>query len=322
MNVSLVIPLLNEAESLNELHDWIVSQMQANAYTYELIFVDDGSTDESWQIIESLSKSNTSVKAIRFKRNYGKSQALNAGFKMANGKVVITMDADLQDNPEEIPELVKMIESENYDLVSGWKKKRYDSFFAKNLPSKLFNWAARKTSEIQLHDFNCGLKAYKNEVVKAIDVYGEMHRYIPVLAKNAGYERITEKVVQHQARKYGYTKFGADRFINGFLDLITIWFVSKFAKRPMHFFGSLGSLVFLIGFLFALYLGIDKLYINTKGRLITQRPEFYIALVSMIIGTQLFLAGFISEMISRNKSNKKRYHINSFLNLNPKDDIH
>ena len=322
MNVSLVIPLLNEAESLNELHDWIVSQMQANAYTYELIFVDDGSTDESWQIIESLSKSNTSVKAIRFKRNYGKSQALNAGFKMANGKVVITMDADLQDNPEEIPEFVKMIESENYDLVSGWKKKRYDSFFAKNLPSKLFNWAARKTSGIQLHDFNCGLKAYKNEVVKAIDVYGEMHRYIPVLAKNAGYERITEKVVQHQARKYGYTKFGADRFINGFLDLITIWFVSKFAKRPMHFFGSLGSLVFLIGFLFALYLGIDKLYINTKGRLITQRPEFYIALVSMIIGTQLFLAGFISEMISRNKSNKKRYHINSFLNLNPKDDIH
>ena len=322
MNVSLVIPLLNEAESLNELHDWIVYQMQANAYTYELIFVDDGSTDESWQIIESLSKSNTSVKAIRFKRNYGKSQALNAGFKMANGQVVITMDADLQDNPEEIPELVKMIESENYDLVSGWKKKRYDSFFAKNLPSKLFNWAARKTSGIQLHDFNCGLKAYKNEVVKAIDVYGEMHRYIPVLAKNAGYERITEKVVQHQARKYGYTKFGADRFINGFLDLITIWFVSKFAKRPMHFFGSLGSLVFLIGFLFALYLGIDKLYINTKGRLITQRPEFYIALVSMIIGTQLFLAGFISEMISRNKSNKKRYHINSFLNLNPKDDIH
>ena len=322
MNVSLVIPLLNEAESLNELHDWIVSQMQANAYTYELIFVDDGSTDESWQIIESLSKSNTSVKAIRFKRNYGKSQALNAGFKMANGKVVITMDADLQDNPEEIPELVKMIESENYDLVSGWKKKRYDSFFAKNLPSKLFNWAARKTSGIQLHDFNCGLKAYKNEVVKAIDVYGEMHRYIPVLAKNAGFERITEKVVQHQARKYGYTKFGADRFINGFLDLITIWFVSKFAKRPMHFFGSLGSLVFLIGFLFALYLGIDKLYINTKGRLITQRPEFYIALVSMTIGTQLFLAGFISEMISRNKSNKKRYHINSFLNLNPKDDIH
>ena len=322
MNVSLVIPLLNEAESLNELHDWVVSQMQANAYTYELIFIDDGSTDESWQIIESLSKSNTSVKAIRFKRNYGKSQALNAGFKIANGKVVITMDADLQDNPEEIPELVKMIESENYDLVSGWKKKRYDSFFAKNLPSKLFNWAARKTSGIQLHDFNCGLKAYKNEVVKAIDVYGEMHRYIPVLAKNAGYERITEKVVQHQARIYGYTKFGADRFINGFLDLITIWFVSKFAKRPMHFFGSLGSLVFLIGFLFALYLGIDKLYINTKGRLITQRPEFYIALVSMIIGTQLFLAGFISEMISRNKSNKKRYHINSFLNLNPKDDIH
>lgn len=322
MNVSLVIPLLNEAESLNELHDWIVSQMQSNAYTYELIFIDDGSTDESWQTVESLSKSNTSVKAIRFKRNYGKSQALNAGFHMATGQVVITMDADLQDNPEEIPELVRMIETENYDLVSGWKKKRYDSFFTKNLPSKLFNWAARKTSGIQLHDFNCGLKAYKNEVVKAIDVYGEMHRYIPVLAKNAGYERITEKVVQHQARKYGYTKFGTDRFINGFLDLITIWFVSKFAKRPMHFFGSLGSLVFLIGFLFALYLGIDKLYINTKGRLITQRPEFYIALVSMIIGTQLFLAGFISEMISRNNSNKKRYHINSFLNLNPKDDIH
>lgn len=322
MNVSLVIPLLNEAESVNELHDWIISQMQSKAYTYELIFVDDGSTDESWQIIESLCKSNTSVKAIRFKRNYGKSQALNAGFEIAQGDVVVTMDADLQDNPEEIPHLIKMIESENYDLVSGWKKKRYDSFFAKNLPSKLFNWAARKTSGIQLHDFNCGLKAYKNEVVKAIDVYGEMHRYIPVLAKNAGYDRITEKIVKHQARKYGYTKFGADRFINGFLDLITIWFVSKFAKRPMHFFGSLGTLVFLISFLFAVYLGIDKLYINTSGRLITQRPEFYISLVSMIIGTQLFLAGFISEMISRNKSTKKRYHINTLLNFNPKNDIH
>ncbi len=322
MNVSLVIPLLNEAESVNELHDWIISQMQSEAYTYELIFVDDGSTDESWQIIESLCKSNTSVKAIRFKRNYGKSQALNAGFEIAQGDVVVTMDADLQDNPEEIPHLIKMIESENYDLVSGWKKKRYDSFFAKNLPSKLFNWAARKTSGIQLHDFNCGLKAYKNEVVKAIDVYGEMHRYIPVLAKNAGYDRITEKIVKHQARKYGYTKFGADRFINGFLDLITIWFVSKFAKRPMHFFGSLGTLVFLISFLFAVYLGLDKLYINTSGRLITQRPEFYISLGSMIIGTQLFLAGFISEMISRNKSTKKRYHINTLLNLNPKNDIH
>tara|TARA_B100001093_G_scaffold520143_1_gene613093 strand:- start:16292 stop:17260 length:969 start_codon:yes stop_codon:yes gene_type:complete len=322
MNVSLVIPLLNEAESLNELHNWIVSQMISNSYTYELIFIDDGSTDDSWTIIESISKSNNSVKAIRFKRNYGKSQALNAGFQIAQGNVIVTMDADLQDNPEEIPMLVNMIEEEHYDLVSGWKKKRYDSFLTKNLPSKLFNWAARKTSGIKLHDFNCGLKAYKNEVIKAIDVYGEMHRYIPVLAKNAGYDRITEKVVQHQARKYGYTKFGIERFVNGFLDLITIWFVSKFSKQPMHFFGSLGTLVFLIGFLFALYLGIDKLYVNTSGRLITQRPEFYIALVSMIIGTQLFLAGFISEMISRNKSNKKRYHIHSFLNLNPKNDIH
>ncbi|MBM1107607.1 glycosyltransferase [Aurantibacter crassamenti] len=314
MNLSIVIPLLNEEESLKELHDWIVQVMQSNHFSYEILFIDDGSTDDSWRIIESLSTHNTNVKGIRFLRNFGKSQALHAGFAAANGDVIITMDADLQDNPEEIPELYAMIETENFDLVSGWKKKRYDSVIAKNLPSKLFNWAAGKTSGVKLHDFNCGLKAYKKAVVKNIEVSGEMHRYIPVLAKNAGYSNIGEKVVQHQARKYGNTKFGMSRFINGFLDLITIWFVSKFGKRPMHLFGAIGVLMFLIGFGFAAYLGIDKAFINQTGRLITDRPQFYIALTAMLIGSQLFLAGFLGEIIIRSRKNESRYNISEMLN--------
>lgn len=315
MNISVVIPLLNEKDSLNELHDWIANVMQSNHFSYEIIFIDDGSTDGSWHTIEALSKKNNAVKGIRFLKNYGKSQALHAGFIEAKGDVVITMDADLQDNPEEIPELYKMITKEGYDLVSGWKKKRYDSVIAKNIPSKFFNWAARKTSGVKLNDFNCGLKAYDKEVVKNINVYGEMHRYIPVLAKNEGFSNIGEKIVQHQARKYGKTKFGMERFINGFLDLISIWFLSKFGKRPMHFFGALGALMFFIGFCFALYLGIDKLFINPTGRLITQRPQFYIALVTMIIGTQFFVAGFLGEIILRNKDDKERYKIDKKMNL-------
>jgi glycosyltransferase, group 2 family len=313
VDISVVIPLLNEQESLPELYQWLTKVLTAHSYTYEILFVDDGSTDGSWQVIKGLSAADKRVQGIRFLRNYGKSQALNAGFKQAKGEVVITMDADLQDSPDEIPSLYKMITEEGYDLVSGWKKKRYDSVLAKNLPSKLFNWAARKTSGLQLHDFNCGLKAYKNEVVKNIDVSGEMHRYIPVLAKNVGFGRITEKVVQHQARKYGVTKFGMSRFINGFLDLITISFLSHFGKRPMHFFGALGVLMFFIGFLFAAYLGVDKLFINTNGRLIANRPEFYIALVTMVIGTQFFIAGFLGEMILRTKNNEERYKIREVL---------
>ena len=309
MTLSVVIPLLNEKESLPELHDWIASVMQSNRFLYEIIFIDDGSTDGSWDIISEISKDNETVKGIRFLKNFGKSQALHAGFGVAQGDVVITMDADLQDNPEEIPELYHLISNEKFDLISGWKKKRYDSVIAKNLPSKLFNWAARKTSGVKLNDFNCGLKAYNKDVVKNINVYGEMHRYIPVLAKNEGFSNIGEKVVQHQARKYGKTKFGMERFINGFLDLISIWFLSKFGKRPMHFFGALGALMFFIGFCFALYLGIDKLFINPTGRLITQRPQFYIALVTMIIGTQFFVAGFLGEIILRSKEDKNRYKI-------------
>ncbi len=315
MDISVVIPLLNEEDSLRELHDWIVSVMQSNRFLYEIIFIDDGSTDASWQVIETLSQQNNSVKGIRFQKNYGKSQALHAGFKAAKGDVVITMDADLQDSPDEIPELYNRIANDNFDLISGWKKKRYDSAIRKNLPSKLFNLAARKTSGLRLHDFNCGLKAYKNEVVKNIDVYGEMHRYIPVLAKNEGFTKIDEKVVQHQARKYGKTKFGMNRFVNGFLDLITIWFLSKFGKRPMHLFGLLGSLMFFIGCCFALYLGIDKLFINPTGRLLTQRPQFYISLVTMIIGTQLFLAGFVGELILRSKRDKDNYKIKEEVNV-------
>ena len=315
MDISVVIPLLNEEESLKELHNWIAKVMQSNCYTYEILFIDDGSTDNSWKVITNLSEQNSSVKGIRFQKNYGKSQALNAGFKKVEGDVVITMDADLQDSPDEIPGLYSLIKNEGFDLISGWKKKRYDSKIRKNIPSKLFNAAARSTSGLKLHDFNCGLKAYKKEVVKNIDVRGEMHRYIPVLAKNAGFYKIDEKIVAHQARKYGVTKFGIDRFINGFLDLITIWFLSKFGKRPMHLFGLLGTIMFIIGCTFAFYIGIDKLFLNPSGRLITQRPQFYISLATMIIGTQFFLAGFLGEIILRTKSKEKRYTISKKINL-------
>jgi len=318
MNISVVIPLLNEEESLQELYDWIANVMQSNRFLYEVIFIDDGSTDNSWNIIESLSQKYNSVKGIRFQKNYGKSQALDAGFGLATGEVVITMDADLQDSPDEIPELYNLITKNGYDLVSGWKKKRYDNVIAKNLPSKLFNWAARKTSGLSLHDFNCGLKAYRNIVIKSIKVSGEMHRYIPVLAKNEGFSNITEKVVQHQARKYGQTKFGMSRFINGFLDLITISFLSKFGKRPMHFFGLYGTAMFFFGFLSAGYLGATKLYKLSQGVktiLVTDNAWFYIALTSMVIGTQLFLAGFIGEMLLKNKDNVKHYSIKEKLNF-------
>ncbi len=315
MNLSIVIPLLNEQESLPELHNWIVKVMNTHNFSYEILFVDDGSTDASWQTITNLSNENPNVKGIRFLRNYGKSQALHAGFAKAQGDVIITMDADLQDSPDEIPELYRLITEDNYDLISGWKKKRYDSVVAKNIPSKLFNWAARKTSGVYLNDFNCGLKAYKNIVIKNIEVSGEMHRYIPVLAKNAGFSNIGEKIVIHQARKYGNSKFGMSRFINGFLDLITIWFISTFGKRPMHLFGLLGSIMFIIGFLFAFYLGIDKLFINTSGRLITERPQFYLSLTAMLIGTQLFLAGFLGEIILRTKNNEERYKISEELGV-------
>jgi glycosyltransferase involved in cell wall biosynthesis len=315
MDISVVIPLLNEDESLIELHDWIARVMQSNRYSYEILFIDDGSIDNSWAVIEDLSQKNLNVKGIRFQNNFGKSQALNAGFKEARGDVVVTMDADLQDSPDEIPAMYNLIVKDGFDLISGWKKKRYDSKIRKNIPSKLFNAVARKTSGLTLHDFNCGLKAYKNKVVKNIDVRGEMHRYIPLLAKNAGFIKIDEKVVTHQARKYGVTKFGMDRFINGFLDLITIWFLSKFGKRPMHLFGLLGTFMFIIGFCFAIYLGFEKLFLDPTGRLITQRPQFYIALVTMIIGTQFFLAGFLGEIVLRSRSDSKRYTISKKLNF-------
>lgn len=315
MNISVVIPLLNEQESLKELNDWIAKVMQSNHFSYEIIFIDDGSTDDSWKTITAISEKDNNVKGIRFLKNFGKSQALHAGFKKAKGEVIITMDADLQDNPDEIPELYNMITKEGYDMVSGWKKKRYDSIISKNLPSKVFNWAARRTSGVKLNDFNCGLKAYHKNVVKNIDVNGEMHRYIPVLAKNAGFNKIGEKIVQHQARKYGKTKFGMDRFIHGFLDLITIWFLSRFGKRPMHLFGALGVIMFIIGFAFTIYLGIDKLFLNPFGRLITERPQFYLALSTMIIGTQFFIAGFLGELILRTQSQKERYLVKEELNF-------
>ncbi len=317
MQISLVIPLLNEAESLPELYRWITEVMQREGYTYEILFLDDGSTDNSWQIISELAQKDNRVKGVKFRRNYGKSQALNAGFKMTQGDVIITMDADLQDSPEEIPGLYDMITKDNYDLVSGWKKKRYDSTLKKNLPSKLFNWAARKVSGLHLHDFNCGLKAYKNQVVKDINVYGEMHRYIPFLAKNEGYTNIGEKVVQHQARKYGETKFGSDRFVKGVLDLITLWFLTRFAKRPMHLFGSLGILMFLIGgFATVFILGVKayKLYYHIPTHLVTDRPWFYIALSAMILGSQFFLAGFLGEMLLKNNNKVQRYKIDTVLN--------
>ncbi len=318
MNISVVIPLLNEQESLPELHSWIVKVMNEHQYSYEILFIDDGSTDDSWHTIEQLSNENPLVKGIRFLRNYGKSQALHAGFAKASGEVIITMDADLQDSPEEIPELYNMIVNQKFDLVSGWKKKRYDSVVSKNLPSKLFNWAARKTSGVQLNDFNCGLKAYKNIVIKNIEVSGEMHRYIPVLAKNAGFGKIGEKAVKHQARKYGESKFGMSRFVNGFLDLITIWFLSRYGKRPMHLFGAFGVLMFLLGFVstgFIIIVKLIKLYSGFETILVTNNPLFYIALTAMIIGTQLFLAGFLGEIILRTKNNEERYKIATEVNL-------
>lgn len=310
--------MLNEADSIPELQAWIDRVMHSSSLSYEVIYIDDGSTDNSWDIINSLSRKRDNnsisnpIRAIKFQANYGKSQALHAGFQSAKGDVVITMDADLQDSPDEIPELYNMISKQGYDLVSGWKKKRYDSVISKNLPSKLFNWAARKTSGVQLNDFNCGLKAYNKQVIKNIDVHGEMHRYIPVLAKNAGFTKITQKEVIHQARKYGTTKFGYERFINGFLDLITIAFISKYGKRPMHLFGSLGVIMFLIGFTTAGFVGISKLYRmynDIPYRLVTDNPWFYIALTTMVLGTLFFIAGFLGELILRNGNQKDRYNI-------------
>lgn len=308
LDISLVIPLKNEEESLPELCAWIDRVCKQHKFTYEAILVDDGSDDNSWSIIQSISSENNNVKGIKFRRNYGKSAALHVGFEAARGRVVITMDADLQDSPDEIPELYAMITEQGYDLVSGWKKKRYDPIM-KTLPTKLFNWATRKMSGIYLHDFNCGLKAYKNKVVKSVEVMGEMHRYIPVIAKWNGFKKIGEKVVAHQARKYGSSKFGWNRFINGFLDLFTITFVSRFSKKPMHFFGALGTLMFFIGFILALYMGIDKLFINTAGSKIAERPVFYISLTTMILGTQLFLTGFLAELLVRNSSTRNNYHV-------------
>ena len=307
MDLSIVIPLLNEAESLPELTAWIERVMQENSYSYEIIYVDDGSTDHSWEVIEHLRSVNCNIKGIKFQRNYGKSAGLNEGFKAAQGDVIITMDADMQDSPDEIPDLRKMIIEDGFDMVSGWKKKRYDNTFSKNLPSKVFNAAARRMSGIRLHDFNCGLKSYKKKVVKSIEVYGEMHRYIPVLAKWSGFKNIGEKVVEHRPRKYGITKFGWDRFINGFLDLVSIMFVGKYGKRPMHFFGLLGTLCFLFGFGMSIYLVITRLMDPNTG--LSNRPPFYIALTVMIIGTQLFLAGFLGELISRNSPGRNFYLI-------------
>jgi glycosyltransferase involved in cell wall biosynthesis len=316
MNLSIVIPLLNEEDSLEELFSRIDKVCTTSNLSYEIWFVDDGSTDLSWSIIENMKVQYPQIHAIKFSRNYGKSQALHAAFERTNGDVVITMDADLQDFPEEIPELYNMVIHENYDIVSGWKKKRFDNVMTKNIPSKLFNAAARKVSGVYLHDFNCGLKAYKRQVVKSVDVYGDMHRYIPVLAANAGFRRITEKEVQHQARPYGTSKFGTERFIRGFLDLITLWFVSRFGGRPMHFFGAVGTLMFIVGFLSALWLGISKLIDVARGiygHLITNNPWFFIALTMMIMGTLLFIAGFLGEMIIRTNREHKNYNIDEVI---------
>ena len=312
LDISVVVPLYNEEESLPELFDWINRVMSEHGYSFEVIFINDGSTDHSWDVIQRLSEEHDTVRGIKFRRNYGKSPALFCGFKESRGDVVITMDADLQDSPDEIPELYRMITEDGYDLVSGYKQKRYDPL-SKTIPTKLFNWTARKVSGIKnLHDFNCGLKAYRKEVVKNIEVYGEMHRYIPYLAKNAGFDKIGEKVVQHQARKYGKSKFGLNRFINGYLDLITLWFLSTFGRKPMHVFGFLGSIMFFIGFVAVVILGVDKLIAlanHVPQRLITSSPYFYLALTMMIIGTQLFLAGFLGDLISRSSSNRNDYQI-------------
>ena len=312
IDISVVIPLLNEAESIPELFAWIRRVMNEHGYSYEVIFVDDGSTDGSWSVIERLRAEHPEVKGIKFRRNYGKSAGLQCGFSRTQGQVVITMDADLQDSPDEIPELYRMVTEGGYDLVSGWKRKRYDPLFSKNLPSKLFNATARKLSGIKLHDFNCGLKAYRHEVVENIELYNDMHRYIPYLAKSAGFGRIGEKVVQHQARKYGSSKFGISRFFNGYLDLLTLWFISKFGRKPMHFFGLLGSGMFLIGFIALAVVLVNKLsaiIMHTQAPLVTDRPYFFIALTAMIIGTQLFLTGFVGEMISRQASDRNNYKI-------------
>ncbi len=316
MNISVVVPLLNEEESLTELAGWIKEVMDRNGFSYEIIFIDDGSSDRSWQIIEEIHQENPAVKGIKFRRNYGKSAALQVGFGQTQGEVVITMDADLQDNPEEIPELYRMITEEHYDLISGWKKKRHDPILSKNIPSKFYNWIARRTSGIKIHDFNCGLKAYHEKVVKSIEVYGEMHRYIPILAKWAGFRKIGEKVVQHQERKYGKTKFGFERFIRGPLDLLSVIFIVKFGKRPMHLFGVIGTLVFLAGFFAALWVGISKLSAvahNLAAPKVTDSPYFYLALTAMIIGTQLFLAGFISELVSRNGAERNKYLVDKMI---------
>lgn len=310
MEISVIIPLLNEAESIKELDQWISTSLEAQGLSYEVLYIDDGSTDTSWQCITQLASDKKHRKGIRFLKNYGKSQALQAGFLEAQGEYVVTMDADLQDSPEEISPMLEQLKSEGLDIISGWKKKRYDSVLFKNIPSKLFNWAARRTSKIKLHDFNCGLKVYRKEVVKSIKVYGEMHRYIPVIAAHEGFTNIGEKIVQHQARKYGSSKFGSDRFIKGFLDLITLWFLQRFGKRPMHFFGLWGTTMLLLGFGFTLYLGIDKLFLSPSGRLITDRPEFYIALTTMLLGTQLFIAGFLGELLLQQQQHK-RYTISS-----------
>ncbi len=310
MEISVIIPLLNEAESIKELDQWISTSLDAQGLSYEVLYIDDGSTDTSWQCITQLASDKKHRKGIRFLKNYGKSQALQAGFLEAQGEYVVTMDADLQDSPEEIPPMLEQLKSEGLDIISGWKKKRYDSVLFKNIPSKLFNWAARRTSKIKLHDFNCGLKVYRKEVIKSIKVYGEMHRYIPVIAAHEGFTNIGEKIVQHQARKYGSSKFGSDRFIKGFLDLITLWFLQRFGKRPMHFFGLWGTTMLLLGFGFTLYLGIDKLFLSPSGRLITDRPEFYIALTTMLLGTQLFIAGFLGELLLQQQQ-RKRYTISS-----------
>lgn len=312
MDISIIVPLYNEDESLPKLYEWIQRVMKENNYTYEVIFVNDGSTDRSWDVIESLHQQSEQVRAIKFRRNYGKSPALYCGFQAAKGDVVITMDADLQDSPDEIPELYKMIVEEGYDLVSGWKKKRYDSKLTKNIPSKLYNATARKVTGLKLHDMNCGLKAYKNEVVKNIEVYSEMHRYIPYLAKNAGFTNIGEKVVEHRKRQFGETKFGLNRFINGYLDLLTLWFLSKFGKKPMHFFGLYGSLMFFLGVMAVIAVGVNKLIAiiqHVKAPLVTESPYFYLALLTMVLGTQLFLAGFVAEIVARNSSERNNYKI-------------
>jgi glycosyltransferase involved in cell wall biosynthesis len=321
MDISIVIPLLNEDESLTELHGWITRTLTPGNYSFEIIFVDDGSTDRSWKVIEELNARDPRVRGIKFRRNYGKSPALSSGFKVATGDVVITMDADLQDSPEEIPDMYNMIMREGFDLVSGWKKRRHDPI-SKTVPSRFFNWVTRKTSGIKLHDFNCGLKAYRNEVVKSIEVYGEMHRYIPVIAKYSGFTRIGEKVVAHQSRKYGVTKFGLDRFIKGYLDLLSITFVSKFGRRPMHFFGMIGTMMFFLGFIAAAWLGAQKIYNlhhGIKAILVTSSPYFYISLTLMIMGTLLFVTGFLAEMISRISADRNRYLVSKTLNVEEKE---